>query len=74
MPFILQLNPPMHVVCPLGEGFARLIIDYGPDLNSVWVVDLFSDRSCIHVDSDEIRFGGNAMYQLDHPDIPGRSI
>lgn len=71
---ILQLNPPIHVVCPAGEGFARLIIDYGPDLNSVWVIDLFETRRCIHVDSEEIRFGGNAMYQLEHPKIPERSI
>lgn len=61
---ILQLNPPIHVMTPLGEAFARLVIDYGPDLNSVWVVDLFSTRACVHIDSAEIRFGPNEMYAL----------
>lgn len=44
---ILQLSPPIHVMTPLGEAFARLVIDYGPDLNSVWVVDLFKNRACV---------------------------
>ena len=71
---MIQLNPPIHVVTPLGEGFARLIVDYGVDLNTIWVVDLFDTRCCLHVDSEEIRFGGNAMYDLHHPKIPERSI
>lgn len=65
---ILQLNPPIHVMTPLGEAFARLVIDYGPDLNSVWVVDLFSTRACVHIDSAEIRFGPNEMYDLQAPE------
>ena len=65
---ILQLTPPIHVMTPLGEAFARLVIDYGPDLNSVWVVDLFSNRNCVHIDSAEIRFGPNEMYALQAPE------
>lgn len=68
MMYILQLNPPIHVMTPLGEGFARLIMDYGPDINSLWVVDLFKDRSCIHVDSCEIRFGLNPTWDLQSPE------
>jgi len=64
---ILQLNPALHVMTPKGEAFARLVIDYGPDVNPVFVCDLFHDRSCINVDSNEIRFGGNAMYDLQDP-------
>ena len=70
--FILQLNPPIHVLTPLGDGFARLLIDYGPDINSIWVVDLFENRKCIHVDSSEIRFGENGMWDLKRPEIPRR--
>ena len=66
---ILQLNPPIHVYTPLGEAFARLILDYGPDLNSVWVCDIFSNRACVHVDSAEIRFGENEMYDLQRPEL-----
>lgn len=65
---ILQLNPPIHVMTPLGEAFARLIIDYGPDVNPVFVCDRFDNRNCVCVDANEIRFGGNAMYDLQDPE------
>jgi hypothetical protein len=65
--YILQLNPPIHVMTPLGEGFARLVIDYSPDINTIWVVDLFEDRSCVQVDSAEIRFGLNPTWNLQKP-------
>lgn len=65
--YILQLNPPINVFTPKGEGFARLVIDYGPDINTIWVVDLFSTRECIHVDSHEIYFGANPMWNLQEP-------
>ncbi len=65
---IIQLNPAIHVMTPLGEAFARLIIDYGPDVNTVWVCDIFKNRACVHVDSAEIRFGPNEMYDLQAPE------
>jgi hypothetical protein len=65
---ILQLNPPIYVMTPLGEAFARLVIDYGPDTNPVFVCDIFKDRACVNIDSAEIRFGGNAMYDLQDPE------
>lgn len=68
--YILQLNPPINVYTPLGEGFARLVIDYGPDLNTIWVVDLFESRRCVHVDSHEIYFGENPMWNLQKPKQP----
>ena len=70
---ILQLNPPVHVLTPKGEAFARLVIDYGPDTNTIWVVDLFETRQCIHVDSSEIRFGSNMMWNLKEVEKPERS-
>jgi len=30
-------------------------------------------RKCIHVDSDEIRFGENLMWNLKQPEIPRRT-
>lgn len=68
--YILQLNPPISVFTPKGEGFARLIIDYGPDINTIWIVDLFSTRECLHVDSHEIYFGENPMWNLKTPNMP----
>jgi hypothetical protein len=65
---ILQLNPPIHVMTPLGEAFAKLVIDYGPDVNPIFVCDIFKDRACVSIDSAEIRFGGNPMYNLQDPE------
>ena len=67
---ICQLNPPICVTTPMGEGFALLVIDYGPALNSVWVVHLFQDGQVIHVDSAEVRVMGNEMYDIPHPKSP----
>lgn len=69
---MLQLNPPIHVTTPKGEGFALLVIDYGPCLNSIWVVHLFSSGKIIHVESCEVRVMGNDMYNIKDPVCPTR--
>lgn len=71
---ILQLNPPLWVQCPLGEGHAVLVIDYGPSLNTVWVVHLFDSGKVVHIDSSEIRMMGNEMYGIPHPGTPKRTM
>lgn len=67
---IIQLNPPIWVATPLGEGFAILVIDYGPALNTVWVVHHFKDGGVAHIESNEIRVMGNEMYGIKHPACP----
>lgn len=69
---ILQLNPPIWVTTPLGEGHALLVLDYGPSINTVWAVHLFDSGQVTHVDSSEIRVMGNAMYGIPHPQQPSR--
>lgn len=64
---MLQLNPPIWVATPLGEGFAILVIDYGPALNSVWVVHIFKDGQLVHIESNDIRVMGNEMYNIKNP-------
>ena len=71
---ILQLNPPLWVQSPLGEGHAVLVIDYGPSLNTVWVVHLFDSGRVVHIDSSEIRMMGNEMYGIPHPGQPTRAM
>lgn len=66
-PAVHRINPPIVVLTPLGDGLALFLIDYGPCLNSVWVVALDGSRDIIHVASPEIRIGGNAMWNLDDP-------
>jgi len=69
---MLQLNPPIWVTTPLGEGFALMVIDYGPHLNSVWVCHIFSDGQLVHVESNEVRVMGNEMYAIRNPEQPKR--
>jgi len=67
---ILQLNPPIWVQTPLGEGDCLVLIDYGPNLNTVWLVHLFDDGRVLHFDSSDIRAMGNLMYGIAHPAPP----
>lgn len=69
---ILQLNPPIWVTTPLGEGHALFLIDYGPAINTVWVVHLFDGGKVTHIDSSEVRVMGNAMWGIGHPTKPKR--
>jgi hypothetical protein len=71
---MLQLNPPIYVTTPLGEGHAIVLLDYGPSINTVWVVHLFADGRVVHVDSSEVRLFGNPMYGISHPEPPQRSM
>lgn len=58
---IYQLPNPIDVATPLGPGTAILIIDYGIDVNTVWVVR-FAGGEVKHILSDDIRMYGNPMY------------
>lgn len=71
---MLQLNPPLWVTTPLGEGHALIIIDYGPSINTVWVCHLFESGKVVHIDSSEVRVMGNEMYGISHPVQPKRSM
>ena len=35
---LLQLNPPIPMNTPKGEGFAHILIDYGPESDLYWTV------------------------------------
>ena len=57
---MLQLNPTIEVHTSLGDGEAMFIIDYGVNVNTVWVVRL--PKGVIkHFYSDDIRIYDNPM-------------
>lgn len=58
---ILQLNPQIHVITPLGEGWCFFLIDYGLWENTIWVVRLDKDGTVKHVESNDIKINGNPM-------------
>lgn len=35
---MIQLNPPIPMNTPKGEGFAHVMLDYGPESDLYWVV------------------------------------
>jgi hypothetical protein len=35
---MIQLNPPIPMSTPKGDGFAHVLIDYGPEFSLIWVV------------------------------------
>jgi hypothetical protein len=35
---MLQLNPPIPMLTPRGQGIAVMVIDYGPDFDLWWTV------------------------------------
>jgi hypothetical protein len=57
---IHQLNPTIDVHTPLGDGEALFIIDYGVNVNTVWVVR-FKGGVIKHLYSDDIRVYDNPM-------------
>jgi hypothetical protein len=71
---MLQLNPPLWVSTPLGEGHCLFLIDYGPSINTVWVIHQFETGEVVHVDSSEVRVMGNPMYGIEHPSPPKRTM
>jgi len=58
---ILQLSPTIEVACKEhGDGEALMIIDYGLNINTVWLVRL-AGGIIKHFYSDDIRIYGNPM-------------
>ena len=72
---ILQLNPPIPVITPKGEGIAHFLIDYGIEDNLYWVVFIHETGECWTYDNPQIRACKNiTLGRLDHPKIDGIKI
>jgi hypothetical protein len=57
---MLQLNPTIDVKTPLGDAEAIFIIDYGVNVNTVWVCRM-KGGEVKHFYSDDIRIYDNPM-------------
>ena len=67
---IHQFPSPIPVHTPHGKGLAILLIDYGLNVNTVWLVRL-SGGKIKHYYSDDIRIYDNPMNGSDYDvDIP----
>jgi len=59
---ILQLNPPIPVITPKGEGIAWILLDYGVEHNLLWVVAIDSNCEIWTFDNTQIRAQKNITY------------
>ena len=57
---MLQLNPTIDVHTPLGDGETMFIIDYGVNVNTVWVCRM-EGGEIKHFYSDDIKIYDNPM-------------
>lgn len=67
MTAIHRIDPEISVETPKGSGLAYFLIDYGPSINTIWLVRLDATGDVLHVDSSEVRIRGNAMW--NHPPV-----
>ena len=58
---IHEFNTPLDVKTPHGDGQAILLIDYGLNVNSVWLVRLNGGGRVKHYYSDDIQIYDNPM-------------
>lgn len=65
---ITQLNPPLPLHTPKGDGFAHFVIDYGPETDLLWVVFMNEDGACWSVPNPEIRMQFNWSMGRRKPD------
>ena len=56
---IHQLDPTLNVYTPLGKGRTLFMIDYGIDMNTIWVVCLNGTNEIKHFDANNIRIEEN---------------
>jgi hypothetical protein len=70
MSTIAQLDPCIFVYTPMGRGRALLIIDYGMDINTCWVVHLIKSGQVKHFNSNDIRLQENYTFYIGKPEMP----
>lgn len=52
---IIQIDPPIPINTPKGEGIAHFLIDYGPEHNLYWVSFINDTGECWTYSNQEIR-------------------
>jgi hypothetical protein len=71
---IHEFNTPIEVKTPHGDGQAILLIDYGLNVNTVWLVRL-NGGTVKHYYSDDIQIYDNPMngrgYDIENNNKPG---
>jgi hypothetical protein len=56
---LLQLDPPLPLSTPKGDGLAHFLIDYGPEHHLIWVVFSDANGECWSVPNPEVTLRDN---------------
>ena len=60
---ILQLDPPIPLETPKGQGYAHLVVDYGMDFDLCWTVFITKSRECWTFQNKEVRAVSNVTFK-----------
>lgn len=63
---VTQLNPPLPMSCPKGEGFAHFLIDYGPESDLYWTIFV--------METGEVWTYANKHVRASKSITPGRTL
>ncbi|WP_210772102.1 hypothetical protein [Rhodanobacter lindaniclasticus] len=67
---MLQLDPPIPLTTPKGEGFAHILIDYGPETDPYWTVFITRTGEVWTYSNPEVRATRNITLGRTQPDSP----
>jgi len=65
-----QLNPPLPMNTPKGEGFAHFLIDYGPESDLYWTVFITATGEIWTFANREVRASKNITLGRTSPTVP----
>ncbi len=67
---MIQLNPPIPMNTPKGEGFAHLMLDYGPESDLYWVVMITTTGEIWTYANRYVRGSKNITLGRTNPTLP----
>jgi hypothetical protein len=71
---MLQLNPPIPVNTPKGEGFAHILIDYGPESDLYWTVLITTTGEIWTYANRLVRASKNITLGRTDPSLPVEAV
>lgn len=63
---MIQLNPPLPMITPKGEGFAHILLDYGPESDLYWTVLITATGEIWTFANHQVRAGKNITLGRTH--------
>lgn len=67
---MLQLDPPIPMTTPKGEGFAHILLDYGPESDLYWTVLITQSGEIWTYANRHVRATKNITLGRTHPGLP----